>query len=103
MDCVIRTWDMLTNFFLPIIDDMDVSDMWFQEDSATCYTATESFNLLRKKFSNKIIPRNSAVNSPPRSCDLTPLDNFLWGYLKGQVYADNPQSIEASKTNIRDA
>ncbi|KZC09143.1 hypothetical protein WN55_00743 [Dufourea novaeangliae] len=58
-------------------------------------------NLLRTKFPDRIISRNSAVNWPPRSCDLTPLDCFLWGYVKDQVYADDPQSIEAFKTNIR--
>ncbi|KZC04047.1 hypothetical protein WN55_03832, partial [Dufourea novaeangliae] len=57
--------------------------------------------LLQKKFPDRIISRNSAVNWPPRSCDLTPLDYFLWGYVKDQVNADNPQSIEALKTNIR--
>ncbi|KZC03964.1 hypothetical protein WN55_01224 [Dufourea novaeangliae] len=53
------------------------------------------------KFPDRIISRNSAVNWPPRSCDLTPLDYFLRGYVKDQVYADNPQSIEALKINIR--
>ncbi|KZC04651.1 hypothetical protein WN55_00727, partial [Dufourea novaeangliae] len=60
-----------------------------------------SINLLRTKFPHRIILRNSAVNWPPRLRDLTPLDYFLWGYVKHQVYADNPQSIEALKTNIR--
>ncbi|KZC03798.1 hypothetical protein WN55_04255 [Dufourea novaeangliae] len=58
-------------------------------------------NLLQMKFPDRIISRNFAVNWPPRSCDLMPLDYFLWGYVKDQVYADNPQSIEALKTNIR--
>ena len=36
-------------------------------------------DLLRTVFENRIISRNSDVNWPPRSCDLTPLDYFLWG------------------------
>ena len=32
---------------------------------------------------------------------LTPLDYFLWGYVKDQVYADSLLSIEALKTTIR--
>ena len=28
------------------------------------------------------------------------LNYILWGYVKDQVSADNPQSIEASKVNI---
>ena len=38
-------------------------------------------------FENRIISRNSDVNWPPRSCDLTPLDYFLWGALKDKYYA----------------
>jgi len=37
---------------------------------------------------------------PPRSPDLTPLDYFLWGYLKGRVYQNKPRTIEALKANI---
>lgn len=37
---------------------------------------------------------------PSRSCDSTPLDFFLWGYLKSLVYANKPQTIEVLKTNI---
>ena len=40
------------------------------------------------------------MNWPPRSCDLTPLDYFLWGYVKSLVYVNKPQSIDALETNI---
>ena len=40
---------------------------------------------------------------PPRSCDLTPLDNYLWGAVKGKCYADKPEIIVALKGNIREA
>ena len=46
------------------------------------------------------ISRNGPVNWPPRSCDLTPLDYFLWGYLKSLAYVDKPQSIDALEANI---
>ncbi|GFX14933.1 putative DD41D transposase [Trichonephila clavipes] len=39
--------------------------------------------------------------APPRSCDLTPLDYFLWGYVKSLVYADKPQTLDHSEDNIR--
>ena len=47
------------------------------------------------------ISRNRDYNWPPRSYDLTPLDFFLWGYVKDKVYADTPQSIEELKEKIR--
>ena len=68
------TESMLTNYFWPIIDDIDVSNMWLQQDGATCHTARETLDLFQRKFTVQIITRNSAVNWPPRLCVLTPLD-----------------------------
>ncbi|GFX20887.1 hypothetical protein TNCV_79421 [Trichonephila clavipes] len=41
------------------------------------------------------------VNWPPRSCDLTSLDYFLWDYVKSLVYADKPQTLDHLEDNIR--
>ncbi|XP_075163253.1 uncharacterized protein LOC142235887 [Haematobia irritans] len=79
---------------------MDVDDMWFQQDGATCHTANETMALLRNKLNGRVISRNDDVNWPPRSCDLTPLDFFLWGYLKEKVYVDNPATIQELKDEI---
>ncbi|GFU88619.1 uncharacterized protein TNCV_4442961 [Trichonephila clavipes] len=40
-------------------------------------------------------------NWPPRSCDLTPLDYFLWGYVMSLVHADKPQTLDHLEDNIR--
>ncbi|GFU11058.1 putative LOC100569746 [Trichonephila clavipes] len=48
-----------------------------------------------------VISRFGPVNWPPRSCDLTPLDYFLWGYVKSLVYADKPQTLDPLEDNIR--
>jgi hypothetical protein len=40
---------------------------------------------------------------PPRSPDLSPPDFFLWGYLKGNVYKNNPHTVEELKNNITTA
>ena len=50
-----------------------------------------------------IISRRADVVCPPQSCDLTPLDYYMWGAVKGKFYADKPQTIGALKDNIRDA
>ncbi|GFV27149.1 hypothetical protein TNCV_954831 [Trichonephila clavipes] len=47
----------------------------------------------RHAFGDRLISRFGPVNWPPRSCDLTPLDYFLWGYVKSLVYADKPQTL----------
>ena len=80
---------------------MDVDDVYYQQDGATCYTSGETIGLLREKFPGRVSFRNGDYNWPPRSCDLTPLDFFLWGYAKDKVYADPPQSIQELKEKIR--
>ncbi|GFV81834.1 uncharacterized protein TNCV_1057231 [Trichonephila clavipes] len=52
-------------------------------------------------FGDRLISRFGPVNWPPRSCDLTPLDYFLWGYVKSLVYADKPQTPDPLEDNIR--
>ncbi|GFW47015.1 hypothetical protein TNCV_3486271 [Trichonephila clavipes] len=46
--------------------------------------------VIERHVGDCLISRFGPVNWPPRSCDLTPLDYFLWGYLKALVYADKP-------------
>ncbi|CAH1972213.1 unnamed protein product [Acanthoscelides obtectus] len=84
---------MITNFFLPKMEELDFSDMWFQQDRATCHTAHETIALLRGEFGEQFISRLGPVNWPPRSCDLTPLDYFLWGHVKANVYSRVPQTF----------
>lgn len=95
-----RYRSMITNFFLPKMEELNSVDMWFQQDGATSHTAGETMDQLRDQFGERLISRFGAVNWPPRSCDLTPLDFFLWGYVKSLVYTDNPNSIAALETNI---
>ena len=91
---------MLNEFLFPKIEEDDMDDIWFQQDGATCHTANVTIDLLRTVFENRIISRNSDVNWPPRSCDLTPLDYFLWGAVKDKCYANHPETIEALKHEI---
>lgn len=91
---------MLTDFVWPEMEDMDLDDVYFQQDGATCHTSRETIELLHEKFPGRVISRNGDVNWPSRSCDLTPLDFFLWGYVKDKVYANAPQTIDALKDNI---
>ncbi|GFX03948.1 uncharacterized protein TNCV_4678531 [Trichonephila clavipes] len=83
---------MITNFFIPELNNHDVQELWFQQDGATCHTARATIDLLIDTFGDRLISRLGPVNWPPRSCDLIPLDYFLWGYVKSLVYADKPQT-----------
>ena len=79
---------------------MDLTITWFQQDGTTCDTSHDTVNLLKEKFDGFIISRNGAINYPPRSCDLIPLDYFLYGYVKSLVDADKPRTITHPKNNI---
>lgn len=56
--------------------------------------------LLRQIFGQRIISRNSEINWPARSPDLSACDYFLWGYLKERVYVNKPRTILELKANI---
>ncbi|GFU92416.1 putative transposable element [Trichonephila clavipes] len=92
---------MINNFFIPELNNHDVQEMWFQQDGATCHTARATIDLLKDTFGDRLISRSVPVKWPPRSCDLTPLDYFLWGYVKSLVYADKSQRLDHLEDNIR--
>ncbi|GFV37083.1 uncharacterized protein TNCV_791701 [Trichonephila clavipes] len=76
-------------------------ELWFQQDGATCHTARATIDLLKDTFGDRLFSRFGPVNWPSRSCDLTPLDYFLWGYVKSLVYADKPQTLDHLEDNNR--
>ncbi|GFU58703.1 hypothetical protein TNCV_932491 [Trichonephila clavipes] len=87
--------------FIPELNNHDVQELGFQQDGATCHTARATIDLLKDTFGDRLISRFGPVNWPPRSCDLTPIDYFLWGYVKSLVYADKPQMLDHLEDNIR--
>ncbi|GFX95419.1 uncharacterized protein TNCV_3684711 [Trichonephila clavipes] len=92
---------MITNFFIPELNNHDVQELWFQQDDAICHTTRATIDLLKDTFGDRLISRFGPGNWPPRSCDITPLDYFLWGYVKSLVYADKPQTLDHLEDNIR--
>ncbi|GFV83376.1 putative DD41D transposase [Trichonephila clavipes] len=92
---------MITNFFIPELNNHDVQELWFQQDGATCHTTRATIDLLKDTFGDRLISRFGPVNWPLRSCDLTPLEYFLWGYVNSLVYADKPQTLDHLEDNIR--
>ena len=81
----------------------DIGNIWFQQDGATCYTAEATLDVLRPVFEDRIISPGDDVIWPPRSCDLTPLDYYLWGDVKDKCYADKLETIDALKNHTREA
>ncbi|GFT69358.1 putative transposable element [Trichonephila clavipes] len=58
---------MITNFFIPELNNHDVQELWFQQDGATCHTARATIDLLKDTFGDRLISRFGPVNWPPRS------------------------------------
>ncbi|GFW86142.1 transposable element Tcb1 transposase [Trichonephila clavipes] len=54
---------MITNFFIPELNNHDVQELWFQQDSATCPTARTTIDLLKDTFGVRLI-------SPVWTCEL---------------------------------
>ena len=80
-----------------------MDDIYFQRVGVTCHKKGETMGLLHEKFPDRVISRNGNYNPLPRSCDLTPLDFFLWGHVKDKVYTvytDAPLSIHELKEKI---
>ncbi|GFU47891.1 transposable element Tc3 transposase [Trichonephila clavipes] len=73
---------MITNFFIPELNNHDVQELWFQQDGATCRTARAAIDLLKDTFGDRLTSHFGPVSWPPRSCDLTPLELFSVGLCK---------------------
>ena len=76
------------------------AEQWFQQDGTTPHTSNDSLNRLRQLFHDRLISRRCDPEWVPHSPDLNPPDFYLWGYLKDNVYTNNPQTIPDLKAAI---
>lgn len=81
--------------------DIPNNEIWFQQDGAPPHFAIAVRQFLDATFPNRWIGRRGPIEWPPRSPDITPLDFFLWGYLKSKVYVNRPNNIDDLKERIR--
>jgi len=64
---------------LPRVNEMNVANLYFQKDGATCHTLRPNMEILRQKLPGRLISRYGDVEWPARSPDLSPLKFFLVG------------------------
>ena len=69
--------------------------MFFQQDGAPPHWGRDVKAFLHQEFPNRWIGRDGPIHWAARSPDLTPLDFFVWGFLKTTVY-----SIDESISNL---
>ena len=89
---------MLNEFLITKIEEQDI-----RIEGAMCRTAEATLDVLRPVFEDRIISHRVDVVWPPWSCDLTPLDYYLWRAVKDKCYADKSVTIDALKNNFREA
>ncbi|VVC25086.1 Hypothetical protein CINCED_3A018090 [Cinara cedri] len=63
--------------------------------------AHEILALSREQFGEQLISRFRPISWPARSCDITPLDIFLWSYVRSKVYITKPTMIDELEANIK--
>jgi hypothetical protein len=93
--------DMLRNFFYPFLQRNRLTGkIIFQQDGASVHFAKSVRLWLNEKFGDRWIGRGGPISWAPRSPDLTPLDFFLWGYIKTNIYKTRIKDLDDLKDRI---
>ena len=94
--------DMLEGYALPQIEAYQ-PHVLFQLDGAPPHWARIVRNVLDHNFPDRWIGRGGPISWPPRSPDITPLDFFLWGYVKDRVYRTKVRDLQILRARITEA
>jgi len=86
--------------FLNELHDDELRQGFFQQDGARAHTANETIQYLQEYFDDRVISKNAIINFPPRSCDLTPLDFFVWPFIKNSIYKTPIASLQELQDRI---
>ena len=94
--------DVLAEYMSPQLEQYQ-SQVIFQQDGAPPYWGLEVRQFLNETFSYRWIGRDGPILWPPRSPDITPLDFFLWGYVKDIVYRTKVRDVNDLQHRIIEA
>lgn len=101
--------NMIDEQVVPLIDELPRFErqdngrfrrLWWAQDGAPPHRRRIVTERLQQLFGNRVIALNHPVEWPPRSPDLTPLDFFLWGYLKAQIFTTPPANLDDLEDRI---
>lgn len=98
-----RYLGMLEKLWTKLVEDpeIDTENIWFQQDGAPPHVSRVALSWLEDHFGERVISLKTQTPWPPHSPDLTPLDFYLWGFIKSQVYRKSPKSLSELKNAIR--
>jgi hypothetical protein len=92
-----RYRDFLETVLAGLLEDVPLAvsqRLWFQHNGAQTHYGDDVRQWLNATYPGRWIGRGGPIAWPPWSPDLTPINFFLWGHLKEQVYAVPPRTIE---------
>lgn len=73
----------------------------WQQDGAPPHNTVAVRNFLNETY-DEWIGRSGTILWPANSPDLSPLDTFVWGFLKNKIYADPINNLEILRNKIRE-
>jgi hypothetical protein len=74
----------------------------FHQDSATPHNTRINVAFLNNHFGDRWMGTYGPIRWSPRSPDLNPLDFFLWGYIRNNVYLAPRNSSHPRKVKQKD-
>ncbi len=93
--------NMLKNFFYPFLQKKNMMKKnIFQQYGVSIHFSKQVRSWLNEKFDNRWIGIGGAISWAPRSPDMTPLDFFLWGHIKTNIYKTNVRDLDDLKNRI---
>ncbi|GBO29186.1 hypothetical protein AVEN_124673-1 [Araneus ventricosus] len=75
-------------------------DVIFQQDGAPPHWGMIVRDILDENFPDRRCGRGGPIPWPPSSPDITPLDFFLWSFVKNIVYKTSVPSLDELKRRI---
>lgn len=95
--------EMLQTNILPAIQNLYDDELFYmQQDGAPPHYHRDVRLYLDRILPGRWVGRRGAIEYPPRSPDLTPLDFYLWGTVKNEVYRQRPRTIEELRAKIEE-
>lgn len=91
-----------------VLDEMPLQTrqnlQYFMQDGCGAHNARRVAEYLDQYFRGNWIGTNGPIRWPPRSPCLNPMDYFVWGFVKNQIYDKNmPNNLQELRQRIVDA
>lgn len=90
---------MFIDFFVAKLKNVDVDELLFQQDGATCHTTNKVINLLQEAFAEHIKSHRESVAWPLTTCVFNTAEPFLVGLCEVADKLDTFKALEEKRPN----